>query len=276
MTLPNFLVIGAAKGGTTSLHHYLRRHPDVYLTPVKETNFFWTEAAGEGRTTVQTLTEYERLFDGATRQKAVGEISPQYLNSETAAERIARDLPGVRLIVSLRNPADRAWSDYLGRVRILRERGSFEEAIRPGRPCLEWGFYFPRLKRYYDRFAPEQIHVVLYDDFAADPATTLRRMFEFLDVDPDLAIDTARRHNPAALPRSPLLNRMLWPSVLAAQALVPRRWRSSGVLAALLEKTYRPAPPLAPELRRQLLDRYRDDIKATQELIGRDLSRWLA
>ena len=90
MTLPNFLVIGAAKGGTTSLHHYLRQHPEIYLTPVKETNFFWSEAREHGRKTVQTLAEYERLFDGAGSRKAVGEISPQYLNSETAAERIDR------------------------------------------------------------------------------------------------------------------------------------------------------------------------------------------
>lgn len=276
MTLPNFLVIGAAKGGTTSLHHYLRHHPDIYLTPVKETNFFWTEAATHGRRTAQTLSEYERLFAGATTEKAIGEISPQYLNSETAAERIRRDLPGVRLVVSLRNPAERAWSDYLGRVRILREGGSFEEAIRPGRPCLEGGFYFPRLKRYYDRFPREQIHVMLHDDYAADAHAALAALFEFLDVDPHVAIDTSTRHNSAALPRSALLNRVLWPSVIAAQALVPHRWRGSGVLAAILAKTYRPAPSLAPEIRRHLINIYRDDISATAELIGRDLSRWLA
>jgi len=275
MTLPNFLVIGAAKGGTTSLHHYMRQHPEIYLTPVKETNFFWTEAREHGRKTPGTLAEYERLFDDAGGRKAVGEISPQYLNSATAAERIRRDLPGVRLVVSLRNPAERAWSDYLGRVRILRETGTFEEATRPGRQCLEWGFYFPRLKRYYERFPRERIHVILYEDFAADTRSTLRALFTFLGVDPDAEIDTKTRHNRAAAPRSVRLNRVLWPSVVAAQSLLPRRWRGTGVLAALLSKTYRPAPSLSPELRRHLRDTYRDDIVATAELTGRDLSRWL-
>lgn len=275
MTLPNFLIIGVAKGGTTSLHHYLRQHPEIYLTPVKETNFFWTEARAHGRKTVQTLAEYERLFDGASTQKAIGEISPQYLNSETAAERIRRDLPDVRLVVSLRNPADRAWSDYLGRVRILRESGTFEDAIRSGRPCLERGFYFTLLKRYYDRFLREQIHVMLYDDFAADQHAALRALFTFLGVNPDAAIDTRTKHNQAAVPRSVRLNRVLWPLIVAVQNLVPYRWRGSGLLAALLSKTYQSAPPLAPELRRQLRDRYRDDIIATAELIRRDLSRWL-
>lgn len=275
MTLPNFLVIGAAKGGTTSLHHYLRQHPEIYLTPVKETNFFWSEAREHGRKTVQTLAEYERLFDGAGSRKAVGEISPQYLNSETAAERIRRDLPGVRLIVSLRNPVDRAWSDYLGRVRILRETGTFEEATRPGRPCLEWGFYSSRLKRYYDRFSREQIHVMLYDDFAADPVASLRALFAFLDVAPDAPIDTTTRHNPAAMPRSFLLNRFLWKSVQAVQSVVPARFRGTGILARLLARTYRPAPALSPERRRRLINTYRHDILATAALIDRDLSHWL-
>lgn len=276
MTLPNFLVIGAAKGGTTSLHHYLRQHPEIFLSPVKETNFFWTEARAHGRRTPQTLAEYERLFDGAGGRRAVGEISPQYLNSANAAARIRRDLPQVRLIVSLRNPAERAWSDYLGRVRILRETGTFTEAIQRGRPCLEWGFYFPRLKRYYDLFPAEQIHVMLYEDFAADARAALRTLFTFLDVAPDVAIDTTTRHNRAALPRSARLNRVLWPSVVAAQRLVPRRFRGTGFLASLLAPTYRPAPALAPELRRHLRDLYRDDIEATAELTGRDLSRWLS
>jgi Sulfotransferase domain len=275
MPLPNFLIIGAAKGGTTSLHHYLRQHPQIYLTPVKETNFFWTEATEHGRKTVQTLAEYERLFADANGARAVGEISPQYLNSATAAERIARDLPHVKLVVSLRHPADRAWSDYLGRVRILRERGTFDDAIRPGHTILEWGFYAPRLKRYYDRFPRQRIHVILYDDYAADPHGTLRSLFRFLDVDESVGVDTTTKHNPAAVPRSNVLNRILWPAVVAASSVTPKRWRGTGLLAKLMAKTYRKAPAFPPELRARLIDVYRDDILATQQLIGRDLSRWL-
>lgn len=275
MTLPNFLVIGAAKGGTTSLHHYLRQHPEIYLTPVKETNFFWWEGREAGRKIVKTLAAYERLFDRAGDRRAVGEISPQYLNSVTAAERIQRDLPGVRLIVVLRNPAERAWSDYLGRLRILRERGSFEEAIQSGRSCLEWGFYHPRLKRYYDRFPGDRIHVILYDDFAANPQAALRRLFIFLGIDPDVPVNTATRHNAAGVPRSALLNWVLWKSVMATNAVVPPRWRGSGILAALLRRTYRPAPAFSADLRHDLIARYRNDIMETAALIGRDLSGWL-
>jgi len=275
MTLPNFLVIGVAKGGTTSLHHYLRAHPDIYLYPDKETNFFWTEAREHGRRTVQTLAEYEALFADAKGRRAIGEISPQYMNSVTAAERIQRDLPDVKLVVSLRNPVERAWSDYLGRVRILREHGSFEDAILPGRPCLEWGFYAPRLKRYYDRFPRERIHVILHDEFTADPHGTLRALFEFLGVDPGVPVDVTTRHNAAAVPRSRMLNRVLWPAVVTAQKLVPRRFHGTGVLAAILATTYRRAPVFPERLRAALRERYRDDIIETAQLIRRDLSRWL-
>jgi hypothetical protein len=275
MTLPNFLVIGAAKGGTTSLHHYLRQHPEIFLTPVKETNFFWSEAKGHGRRTAQSLKEYEHLFDGANGRKAIGEISPQYLNSAGAAERIHRDLADVRLVVSLRNPAERAWSDYLGRVRILRETGSFEEAIQPGRSCLEWGFYGQRLARYYSRFSPERIHVILYDDFAADPRAVLRGLLSFLGVDPSHPVDTSMRHNAAGVPRSALLNRVLWRSAMALQAVTLSRWRGSGIVASLLNRTYRKPPPFPAELRRRLVEVYRQDVLATEAMIGRDLSRWL-
>ncbi len=275
MTLPNFLVIGAAKGGTTSLHHYLRQHPEVYLTPVKETNFFWSEAREEGRQTVQTLAGYERLFADARAAKAIGEVSPRYLNSAGAAERIRQTLPDVRLVVSLRHPAERAWSDYLGRLRILRESRPFDEAVQPGEPCLEWGFYFPRLQRYFDRFPRGQIHVILHDDLTRDTDAVLRGFFTFLGVDARVPIDTSTRHNAAALPHSRWLNAVLWNSILVAEHAVPRRWRGSGIAAAVLEKTYRRAPKLPAGVRARLCALYRDDILATSELIGRDLTRWL-
>ena len=275
MTHPNFLVIGAAKGGTTSLHHYLRQHPEIYLTPVKETNFFWAEARQEGRRTPQTLADYERLFDDARGAKAVGEVSPRYLNSAGAAERIRETLPEVRIVVSLRHPAERAWSDYLGRVRILRESGSFEEAMQPGQTCREWGFYFPRLKRYFDLFDRQRIHVILHDDLTRDTGAVLRGLFTFLGVDANARIDTATRHNAAALPRSRLLNVILWKSVLVATHIVPPRWRGSGIAAAVLKKTYRPAPSMPADVRARLCAMYRDDVLATADLIERDLTRWL-
>jgi hypothetical protein len=273
--LPTFLVIGAAKAGTTSLFYYLRQHADIYLAPTKETNFYWAEGAAEGRRIPRTLEEYGRCFAGARAQRAIGEISPQYLNSPTAPARIRADLPDIRLIAVLRNPVERAWSDYLGRMRIARETRAAEEAIQPGQRIFEHGCYAPRLARYAACFPPARLHVGLHDDFVADPRGTLRTLFRFLDVDPDAPIDMGRRHNEAAVPASARLNRVLWTIVPAAQRFVPVRLRGTGMAERLLKRTYRPAGSCPPALARRLREAYRDDIVETGRLIGRDLSGWL-
>src|SRR5881628_1693582 len=132
MMLPNFLIIGAAKSGTTSLYQYLRQHPEVYMSAVKETNWFAYEGQRDSWYSVRTAEEYERLFDGVTVQRAIGEASPQYMKSAVAAKRIAARLPGVRLVAILRDPIDRAYSGYLNSLRDAMERCSTDEAMRPG------------------------------------------------------------------------------------------------------------------------------------------------
>ena len=133
MSGPNFLIIGAAKAGTTSLYHYLRQHPDVYMSPVKEPAYYASAGAGgepRRRGAIRTRTAYERLFEAATTERARGEASSQYLNDEAAPDRIAADLGDVRLIVSLRNPVDRAYSSYLGRLAGGTERRTLDDALR--------------------------------------------------------------------------------------------------------------------------------------------------
>lgn len=276
MTLPTFLVIGAAKGGTTSLHFYLRQHPEIFLSHVKETNFYWAEGRLVGRRIPASLAAYARFFEDGAHARAIGEISPQYLNSPTAARRIKADLPDVRLVVSLRSPAERAYSDYLGRVRIDRERRRLSEAVRPGERIFDDGLYAEKLARYTSLFPRDRLHVILYDDYARDPAGALRQLFAFLGVDQTVSIDTSRRHNPAEVPRSPLVNRLVWTAVPMAQRLIPARWQGSGRLEPLLRRTYRPADPMPADLRRRLRDQYRADVEATAALIGRDLSHWVS
>src|SRR3954452_25059385 len=106
MTLPNFLIIGAAKAGTTSLYEYLKQHPDVYMSPLKEPGYYWSEAPALEDAPIRTRADYERLFDGVTTEKALGEAAPRYRKSAPPAEGIAHALPPARLIVSLPNPAD--------------------------------------------------------------------------------------------------------------------------------------------------------------------------
>ncbi len=145
MTLPNFIIIGQMKAGTSSLHAYLRQHPDIFMPDVKELRFFSEVISDEGdRLRIDddyrsrrisagmpvTFDEYERLFDAATGQKALGEASPGYLNRERAAPQIKKFIPDVRLIVSLRRPSDRVYSHFQMDKRAGRTKGNFAEMFR--------------------------------------------------------------------------------------------------------------------------------------------------
>jgi hypothetical protein len=273
MTLPNFIGIGAARSGTTSLHRYLLQHPDVFLPTPKETNFFSPQA--HGRATATTLDEYERLFDGASHQTALGEISPQYMPDPASAERIHGTLGPVRLIAILRDPVERAYSHYLHRAKGGLERRPFDAAAVEGEPYVEWSRYGEHLQRYYARFPPESLHVLVYEDFARDPAASLRELAAFLRIDASFGFDTTTRYNPAGSPRFPRLNRRLWRVVKPVSKRLPKRMRGTGLAARALFTTSAPPPALSADQRARLRALLRDDVQATGQLIGRDLSHWL-
>jgi hypothetical protein len=276
MPLPNFLIIGAAKAGTTSLYHYLRQHPDVFMSAVKEPRYYWSEGVAEGRLEIFGREDYERLFRDVTSQCAVGEASPQYLNSPTAAERIGTDLPGAKLIVSLRNPADRAYSSYLGRLQGGEERCGVEEAMRPGSYYVESSRYYESLSRYFDRFTRSHIKVILFDDLVASPRGVMRDLYEFLGVESTFNVDVATPHNRAAVPRWPAANRALLETGLFIHRLLPPPLRDTGITGRMQRLFLRRPEPLPAALRRQLLEHFREDIGRTAALIGRPLAHWLA
>lgn len=288
MTLPTFAVIGVAKAGTTSLFRYLDQHPQVYMYPEKGTNYFGYEDARAWRSAdegappmlhhfrVTTLEEYEAAFAGAADERAIGEVSPQYFRSPTAAERIRDCLPDAKLIVSLRNPAERAFSGYLMRVRRGEAVKNPYEDLAPASSHVREGFYYERLKRYFDLFPKEQLLVLLFDDLKRDPAAAMAESFAFVGVDPDFAPDTGARHNPANIPKSRALNRLLYqPAVIrTVKSSLPDR--AHGAAKRVRQINLRQAPKLSPDLRARLLEIYREDIARLEMLIDRDLSAWLA
>lgn len=273
MTLPNFLIIGAAKAGTTSLHHYLRQHPDVFMAP-REPRYFARAGADPSSPVIWTRDAYEQLFDGVTTERAIGEASPQYLNHPTAVDEIAAVLPDAKLIVSLRNPADRAYSSYLGRLIAGSERRSPEEVLQPGTSYIESGFYFPALSRYFERFDRERIKVILFDDLIRDAQAVVRELFAFLEVDSSIEVDTDAKHGSAAAPRSVRANAAFWKAVEVVRAMVPPSMRGTGLAGRAHALLRRRPEPLSREIRARLLAAFRDDIARTEALIERDLSHW--
>ena len=298
--MPNFLIIGAAKAGTTAVYAYLSQHPQVFMSEWKEPSFFALEgdptpfagprdAVGERQRT-RDLAGYQALFRGATDEIAVGEASTLYLSSsERAAGRIRRALPAVKLIAILRNPVERAYSAYRYLVRDEREPlDSFEAALdaEDGRIRSNWepiwayragGCYYTQLKRYYDLFPREQIAVHLYEDFERQPESIIREMFGFLGVDPTFEPDMSIRYNVSGDVRSRIVH-----SIFAAPSaakdvlrpLLPRAVRQR-LRGAIMERNTRPTlAVMAPETRQALTAFYREDTERLAELLGRDLAEW--
>jgi len=279
MPLPNFLVIGASRAGTTSLYHYLGAHPEIFLPAIKETNYFAHPGRRDERFPVVTADAYAALFAGAGAARARGEVSPIYLSrSELAAERIRRELPGVRLVASLRHPAERAVSNYLLHYRQGLDRRPLEQAFRDADAYAEYvreGGYAARVGEYARRFPRERIHVCLFEDLARDPAAVLREIFAFLEVDPEFRADTSRRHNPGGVPRRTWLNDLLVrPGPAQALARLAPAWLRR-VGRGVRDANQAPPPRLPPELRARLVAFFRDDVLRLQDWLARDLSAWL-
>lgn len=251
MNRPNFIIIGAAKGGTTALHNYLGQHPDIFVTRKKEPKFFTFYGDGvqdasvaddrfdeEGRRryeylkagSISDLESYHALFDEVAGERAIGESSPMYMYCPESAQRIQEYDPQMKLIAILRNPVDRAFSHYMQysiQVQGDEYLPTFEKAIaaepidRPSiwyglRHYVRLGFYHAQLKRYFDRFASHQIQVHLYEDFKQNPQQVFSDIFRFLDVDASFQVDTSQAHNVGAAPKNPLIHRSLgWVNAMA-------------------------------------------------------------
>ncbi|HEY3013432.1 MAG TPA: sulfotransferase [Chloroflexota bacterium] len=290
--LPNFVVIGAAKAGTTALYWYLAEHPAVFMSPVKETNYFAFGLDDKGqllygdpdvhRFPVRSLSAYQQLFVNAGDAVAVGEASPIYLECPQAAARIRELLPTARIICSLRHPVDRAYSDY---VMYLRHRGQrFEPArdltatARWARPDSRWmviGKYREQLSRYFAAFPRNQIHVILFDDLKRNSLGVVQDVYRFLEVDPAFVPDFDTPHAIGGVPASMLLEGFLTSNAVrsAVKPWVPKR--AANWVRRLRSRNMRQAPPLPAELRSELTRPFRDDIAMTSELIGRSLDHWL-
>lgn len=300
MTLPNFLIIGAAKSGTSALYRYIQQHPDIYMSPIKEPHFFSFEGSPPNtqgpddfvNTAITDLATYTKLFDGVTTEKAIGEASPSYLYIPKAAERINYHIPNSKLIAILRHPADRAFSAYMHVVRDHKETAvNFSEALKleDQRFSQNWGpiwhytrasLYYEQVKRYYDIFDSEKIKILLYDDFNTDPEQTLQNIFEFLEVDTAFKPDMKHKANVSGTPKNKTVDSFVNtffnkknPIRYTARYLIPEktRWRfTTNVRNRNLVRQTIPS-----EIRVELTQQFRDDILQLEELIDRDLSPWL-
>jgi hypothetical protein len=298
MALPNFLILGAVKSGTTSLYEYLRQHPQIYMSPTKESSFFASEGAEPGvrgprrrwasQSTVADINTYRALFRGVTDQVAIGEASPVYLINPRAPARIKHYIPDAKLIAILRDPVESAYSAFVMRRLYGDERlEDFSQAVvkrdenagkywRLRQRYIDVGFYYTHLKRYFDIFDGSQINVHLYEDFKADPINVLQDIFRFLGVDDTFLPDVSIKYNVGGLPRTKAWH-IFYSIRPVLRSFIPARLRKYAVdrLLSLQAQVLVKPPSLEPAVRAQLIEIYRDDILKLEKLIQRDLSMWM-
>jgi hypothetical protein len=286
MTKPNFMMIGVAKAGTTSFFRYLDEHPQIFMCEIKATNYFGYEDARDWKWAdegdapllqnfpVRTLEAYEAVFDKATNETAIGEVSPQYFRCPTAARRIHEYVPNAKLVLSLRNPADRAFSGFMMRTRRGEPVKGFYDELTLNSSHVKEGFYYKRLKRYLDLFPKDQIKIYIFEEFKKNAAGTVADLYDFLGVDSSFTPDTSVKYNPGAVPKIRLFNKLFYNPRLInmTKSVFPESMQ--GMFKQIRELNLTTSPKMPPDLRAELLNIYREDILKLEDLLGRDLSIW--
>jgi hypothetical protein len=275
MTVPGFVYIGPDKAGSSWLDDVLRTHPEVFLTPAKGLYFF-------DRYYDRGLPWYVAQFDNAGPQhRIVGEVCTDYLAHPETATRMADCLPGARLMVTLRDPAERAFSSYLHMLRSGWRAGTFGEALERYPELVEHGRYGTQLERFRRRFGHDALHVAVFDDLQADPQSFLDGVTGWLGIEPLLLDETLREARlPAGRARSDTASRVVsWGANMFREHdhgdLVGRVKRVPVVQLALYRPLVDDRPRLDDGDRALVQSALREEVLRVDEVYGLELAaRW--
>lgn len=285
--LPNFIIVGAPKAGTTSLYYYLAEHPEVYMSSEKEPNFF---SKGEiekqnlyyKKRNVETVEEYIKLFKNVKNEKAVGEASVSYLYYQEVPQKIKRIIPDAKIIIALRSPVERAFSHYLMDLRLGYIELSFEDVVYKRvehkylnlfyQQYVELGFYFEQVTRYIKCFGRDQIKIILFEDLKNKPKETISNLYRFLGVKEKFLPHFESRHNVFKLPKNRLFSRIY--SIHGLRKVISSLM--SGKLKERINNIFcnTKRPIINLKTKEFLLSLYFNDIEKLETLIERDLKNW--
>ncbi len=286
--LPNFLIVGAPKAGTTSLYHYLSEHPQVFMSEPKEVNYFSKcEMAAQGlyynAFKTKNLTEYKKLFVDASDEKAVGEGSVSYLFYPETPTKIKETLPNVKIIILLRSPVDRGYSHYLMDFRMGLTNLFYEEIVYKTskhknlnlyyQQFVELGLYYEQVKRYLDIFGKEQVKIYLQEDLRIESEKIILDLYNFLDIDSSFMVDTTQEHNAFSMPKNKLIHKLYASHTIR---FITKTIFSNTVKEKVKNLFFerKKKPKLNQKLRADLTKIYKEDIQKLEKLIDRDLSVW--
>jgi hypothetical protein len=279
---PNLFIVGAAKSGTTSLYHYLRQHPDVFMPSYKEPHFFSKVKPKPELEVflkhVSSEADYLKLFE-KTSAKIIGEASTSYLWDKETPRRIKQVAPDAKIIIMLRQPVERAFSHYLNNVREAYETRDFHTAILEDLQATQkgWGisslyvdlgYYCEQVKDYLTVFG-NNVHIIFFEDFTKDIPNHVEQVFKFLEIDPSYASKVEPEvRNPYARPSSGLSKWLLGtPAVRRlVRALSPASLRPM-LRSLLLKKDTKPV--MTAETLALLEGVYKDQARCLETLLGR-------
>ncbi len=288
--IPNFFIVGTPKAGTTSLYFYLEEHPEIFMSPIKETNYFSYNEIKEQKLYyneeyIKTPDDYMNQFAGVKDEKAVGEASVSYLYYPSVPGKVKAFNPESRIIMVLRNPVDRGFSHYLMDKRLGFVKTSLKDIVERKdhsrqknlyyQQYISLGCYYEQVKRYLDTFGKERVKILLYEDIVTNIGEVVKDIYSFLEVAPDYKAGTDKKHNTFLAPKNPLIEKLYASKFF--RVIVKKIFGNS--LQAKIKNIFfqkEKKPELDPRLKASMLEIFRDDIQKTSELIGRDLSKWLS
>jgi len=296
--LPNFLIVGAAKSGTSSLHNYLNQHPQVFMPSynkegmkVKEPRFLIKDLVQHRlHNGIWTFEEYQSLFDDVKDEKAIGESTVLYLYYYKNAINNIKHYLGedVKIIIMLRNPADRAYSAFQHVSRGFKENNSFEKSleIEKGRmereenltPMVmykEMGMYYEMVKAYMESF--KNIHIIFYEDFRDNIESEMNKIYNFLGISNNIKIDFITKHNVGGKKwKNERMKHVFMkdnPMKSILKSVLPEKL-NKGMRNKLVNASTNKIGSMKEETREYLNDYFKQDVKKLSELLNKDLQHW--
>ena len=282
-TWPNFFIAGAPKAGTSSLCVYLQAIPGIYMSKLKEPNYFSRVVVPDDHPVrpVRDEQQYLQLFADAGDARVIGEASPTYLADPEAPRLIKAAVPPAKVLVSLRDPVERAYSHYLMMLNNGTAQGTFLEEVKRGLALgnnrsiallrADVGLYHRQVERFLSAFGAAQFKVILFEEFSADVSGTLRQVLEFLGIDEPLEEFAAPAYREYSVARGPLVRYLFGNRTIAraSELLIPPRLRKTVRDRFLVKKVAKPV--MDAEAREYLKQYYADDVRNLSRLLGRDL-----
>jgi len=283
---PNFFIVGAMKCGTTSLNEYLKHHPEIFMSEIKEPHYFSKSIEYDsiflGEHLISEKEEYLHLFENVKDEKIVGEASTTYLPDPEAPKLIHQIVPNARILISVRDPVERALSHYSPLIQSQHKIGTFHEQIQDEFKhlkdndisklgLLKCGLYFEGIKRYLDIFEKNHVKIIIFEELVKNTQGILEEILRFLGVTSTIHNFKPQVHNPYRISRGPISKSILWNNILSnlARKFLSESTRKSLSTQILQKKSSK--PEMEVKDRNFLIDFYQNDVQKLQDLLGKKL-----